>query len=374
MWKVTVSGLLAHKLRLALTALAIVLGVTFISGTLVLTDTLHATFTTLFGHIYQSVDFEVRGKAAFTGTTGTGAQRKAIPESLLGPVRAVPGVAAAQGTVGGYAQFVAPDGKAVSTGGAPTIGVSFDPNPKMSALTLVQGTAPTTSHDVVMDRGTATKYHFVVGDRVKVLLAGPAQTFTLTGIARFGTADNLAGATLAAFWLPTAQQLFDLPGQFNAIDVITTPGADQAAVQRGIAAVLPPGVEVVTGQTVADEQSNAINQALGFFSTALLVFAFISLFVGGFTIFNTFSIIVGQRTRELALLRIVEPAAGRSSARCSSRPGSWAWWPRSSASGSASSPPWASKPSCGPSASPSPPDRWSSRHGRWSPPWPSGSG
>ena len=305
MWKVTVSGLLAHKLRLALTALAIVLGVTFISGTLVLTDTLHATFTTLFGHIYQSVDFEVRGKAAFTGTTGNGTQRKAIPDSLLGPVRAVPGVAAAQGTVGGYAQFVAPDGKAVSTGGAPTIGVSFDPNPKMSALTLVQGTAPTTPHDVVMDRGTATKYHFVVGDRVKVLLAGPAQTFTLTGIARFGTADNLAGATLAAFWLPTAQQLFDLPGQFNAIDVITTPGADRATVQRGIAAVLPPGVEVVTGQTVADEQSNAINQALGFFSTALLVFAFISLFVGGFTIFNTFSIIVGQRTRELALLRIV---------------------------------------------------------------------
>jgi len=304
-WKVTVSGLLAHKLRLALTALAIVLGVTFISGTLVLTDTLHATFTTLFGHIYQSVDFEVRGKAAFTGTTGNGAQRKAIPDSLLAPVRAVPGVAAAQGTVGGYAQFVAPDGKAVSTGGAPTIGVSFDPDPKMSALTLVQGKTPTTPHDVVMDRGTATKYHFVVGDRVKILLAGPAQTFTLTGIARFGTADNLAGATLAAFWLPTAQQLFDLPGQFNAIDVVTVPGADRATVQRGIAAVLPPGVEVVTGQTVADEQTNAINQALGFFSTALLVFAFISLFVGGFTIFNTFSIIVGQRTRELALLRIV---------------------------------------------------------------------
>jgi putative ABC transport system permease protein len=305
MWKVTVSGLLAHKLRLALTAMAIVLGVTFISGTLVLTDTLHSTFTTLFGHIYQNIDFEIRGKAAFTGTSGNGTQRKAIPASLLVPVQAVPGVGAAEGTVGGYAQFVAPDGKAVTTGGAPTIGLSFDPVPKMSALTLVQGSAPTTPHDVVMDRGTATKYHFAVGDRVKVLLAGPSQTFTLTGIVRFGTADNLAGATLAAFWLPTAQQLFNLPGQFNAIDVITAPGADTATVQHAIAGVLPPGVEVVTGQTVADEQTNAINQALGFFSTALLVFAFISLFVGGFTIFNTFSIIVGQRTRELALLRIV---------------------------------------------------------------------
>jgi putative ABC transport system permease protein len=127
----------------------------------------------------------------------------------------------------------------------------------------------------------------------------------VSGIVKFGTADNLAGATLAAFDLPTAQNLFDLNGRYNAIDVLTTPGADKATVQHAIAATLPRGVEVVTGQTVANESSNTINQALGFFSTALLVFAFISLFVGGFTIFNTFSILVGQRTRELALLRIV---------------------------------------------------------------------
>jgi putative ABC transport system permease protein len=305
MWKVTISGLLAHKLRLALTALAIVLGVTFISGTLVLTDTLHSTFTTLFGHIYQNIDFEVRGKAAFTGNSGNTTARKAVPESLLSTVEHVPGVEAAEGTVTGYAQFVAPDGKAVTTGGAPTLGLSYSPNRAMSSLTLVQGAAPTTPQDVVMDRGTAEKYHFVVGDHVKVLLAGPSQTFTLTGIVRFGSANNLAGATLAAFWLPTAQHLFNLPGQFNAIDAIATPGANKATVQADIARALPPGVEVVTGQTVAAEQTNAINQALGFFSTALLVFAFISLFVGGFTIFNTFSIIVGQRTKELALLRIV---------------------------------------------------------------------
>src|SRR5271170_8052307 len=120
MWKVTISGLLAHKLRLALTALAIVLGVTFISGTLVLTDTLHSTFSTLFGHIYQNIDYEVRGKAAFTDSGNT-AGRKAVPESLLAKVESVPGVAAAEGTVSGYAQFVAPDGKAVTTGGAPSI-------------------------------------------------------------------------------------------------------------------------------------------------------------------------------------------------------------------------------------------------------------
>ena len=156
-----------------------------------------------------------------------------------------------------------------------------------------------------MDEGTARKYHFAVGDHVRILLAGPPQTFKITGVVRFGTSDNLAGATLAAFDLPTAQRLFDEVGRFDAIDVLATPGTDKAGLQHAIARVLPPGVEVVTGQTVANEQTSDINQALSFFSTALLVFAFISLFVGGFTIFNTFSIIVGQRTRELALLRIV---------------------------------------------------------------------
>jgi len=305
MWNVTIKGLLAHKLRLFLTGIAIVLGVTFVSGTFVLTDTLHNTFTSLFGHVYQSVDFQVRGKAAFAGNTGANAARKPVPQTLAATVGHVPGVAFAHGTVQGYAQFVAPDGKAVSTGGAPTLGVSFDPNPQLSSLRIVTGTAPTTSHQVAMDEATARKYHFHLGQSVEVLLSGPTQRFTICAFVRFGTADNLAGATLAAFSLPTAQRVLGAAGQYDAIDVLTAPGADKTTVQRAIAAVLPPGVEVVTGQTVANEASNAINQALGFFSTALLVFAFISLFVGAFTIFNTFSIIVGQRTRELALLRIV---------------------------------------------------------------------
>jgi putative ABC transport system permease protein len=307
MWKVTIKGLLAHKLRLVLTGIAIVLGVTFISGTFVLTDTLHNTFDTLFSHIYQNVDFEIRGTAAFTDNSagGNGAARKPIRASIVNDVRHAPGVSYAQGTVSGYAQFVARDGKAVSNGGAPTLGLSFDPNPQLSSLHLDHGRAPTTPNEVVMDEGTARKYHFGVGDHVRILLAGPPQTFTISGLVKFGTADNLAGATIAAFDLPTAQQLFGKTGHFDAIDVLAQPGADKATVEHAIAAVLPRGVEVVTGQTVANEQTNSINQALGFFSTALLVFAFISLFVGGFTIFNTFSIIVGQRTRELALLRIV---------------------------------------------------------------------
>jgi putative ABC transport system permease protein len=303
-WRVTIKGLLAHKLRLALTAIAIVLGVTFISGTFVLTDTLHNVFTSLFGTIYQNIDFQVRGVAQLT-TSGGNAVRNPIPESILPAVKGVSGVETAAGSVTGYAQFVSPDGTAIQSGGAPTIGLSFDPDPRLSALHVVQGGPPTTPHDVVMDEGTAQKYNFKVGEQVRILLPGPSQTFTITGIARFGTANNLAGATLAAFDLPTAQRLLDKVGQFDSINVVAAPGADKAAVQRDIARVLPRGVEVVTAQTVVNQTTSAIDQALGFFSTALLVFAFIALFVGAFTILNTFSIIVGQRTRELALLRIV---------------------------------------------------------------------
>jgi len=303
MWNVTIKGLLAHKLRLGLTALAIVLGVTFISGTFILTDTLHNTFTELFGNIYAKIDFQVRGVAQLG--SGGNAVRNELPESLLATVRGVPGVSAAEGQVTGYAQYIGHNGKAIRTGGAPTLGVSFVSDPRLSSLHLVAGGPPANPDDVVMDAGTAQKYDFSVGQQVRILTAGPTQTFTITGIAEFGTANNLAGATLAAFTLPTAQAIAQAAGKLDDINVVAAPGASKSAVQQAIAKVLPPGVQVVTGQTVVNESTSSIDQALSFFSTALLVFAFISLFVGGFTIFNTFSIIVGQRTRELALLRIV---------------------------------------------------------------------
>jgi putative ABC transport system permease protein len=305
MWRITIKGMLAHKLRLALTGLAIVLGVTFVSGTLVLTDTLHSTFTSLFNRVYQNVDLEVRGSAVFSNQSGGTAVRKPFSESLLSTVRAIPGVQFADGGVGGFAQYVAKNGKAVTTGGAPTIGLTFGQQRQLSSLKLIAGSGPRGPTQVAMDQGTAQKYGFHVGDRVEVLLPGAPQTFTISGIVRFGSANNLAGATITAFDLATSQRLFDKIGQLDTIDITVASGANKAAVERSIVAVLPRGVEVVTGQTVADENSSLINQALGFFSTALLVFAFISLFVGAFTIFNTFSIIVGQRTKELALLRIV---------------------------------------------------------------------
>jgi putative ABC transport system permease protein len=304
MRNVTLKGMLAHKLRLVLTGLAIVLGVTFISGTFVLTDTLHNTFSVLFSTVYQNIDFQVRGVPQL-GSSGGNAVRNELPESLLATVRRVPGVAAAEGDVQGYAQFVARDGKPIGTGSAPALGVNFDTDQQMSSLHIIAGGPPVTSDDVVMDAATASKYDFSVGQQVKILSAGAPRTFTISGIAEFGSAGNLAGASLAAFTLPTAQAVVQEPGQLDDIIVVTAPGANKPAVQRAMAAVLPTGVQVVTGQTVINENTSAISQELSIFNTALLVFAFIALFVGGFTIFNTFSITVGQRTRELALLRIV---------------------------------------------------------------------
>jgi putative ABC transport system permease protein len=309
MWRVTRNGLLARKLRLALTALAIVIGVTFVTGTLVLGDTLNRTFDNIVGTAYQHVSFEIRGKSTLTGMGAQGpdsiVNRRPIPQSILADVRRLPGVAFAYGSVAGYAQFIARDGSSIGNGGNSTLGYSFDPNPHLSPLTLVQGRAPRSADEVVMDKGTAAKYHFAVGDRVRMQLPNAPQTFTITGIIKFGNDDNLAGATLAGFYLPAAQVLFNSPGRYDTINVLAARGADNVTLQRAIARVLPPGVEVVSGQTIASELDRTVSSALSFLSTALLIFALISLFVGGFTIFNTFAITVGQRTRELALLRLV---------------------------------------------------------------------
>jgi putative ABC transport system permease protein len=301
---VTFRGLLAHKMRLALTALAIVLGVTFISGTFVLTDTLNSTFSNLFTSVYSKIDFQVRGVAQFG--SGASATRNSLPDSLLARVRGVPGVAGAYGNVEGYAQFIAPDGKPISSS-VGTVGVGWDTDKQISNLHLIAGNPPTAGNDVVMDAATAQSHGFKIGQQVRILGGGlkSAQAFTITGIAQFGNVDNLVGETLAAFTLPTAQRVVGETGLYDFIDIVAKPGADKAAVQHSIARVLPSDAEVVTGQTIINEDQTLVSQALSSLNTILLIFALISLFVGAFTIYNTFSIIVGQRTRELALLRVV---------------------------------------------------------------------
>jgi putative ABC transport system permease protein len=302
MWNATVKGLLSHKLRLALTALAIVLGVSFVSGTYVLTDTMNATFTQLFQDTTKGIDVVVQTKQTFGGQQGD--TRDPVPESLLQQIKRVEGVKIAEGSVNGFAQFIGKNGKAVTTGGAPTLGVSAGESPDLnSAFKLRSGRVPSGPNEVAVDARTASKQGFKVGDQVKVLSQGPAKTYTVSGIVGFGNADNLAGATLAVFDLKTAQQVLDSQGKFNEIDVVGQSGVTPAQLRDRIAAAVPSKYESITGADQAQRSAKEIQDGLGFFSTALLAFAGVALFVGAFLIFNTFSIIVAQRTRELALLR-----------------------------------------------------------------------
>lgn len=308
MFRATLKSLLARKLRLGLTALSIVLGIGFVAGTFVLTDTMNRAFDDLFAQVSSGTDVVVRATSAFTPTEpgaggGGGQQRDPLPEDLLATVRGVAGVRSADGSVSGYAQMVDPKtGDTIGGFGPPTIGANWNVTAN-AALTIRSGSAPAGPGQVAVDAATAREYALSVGESIKVLFQGPPERFTIVGVAGFGTADNLAGATLALFDTGTAQRVLGKEGVLDQIDVAADPGVTERELQTRIQDALPKGVEAVTSTAIADEQSKQLQDALGFFRTALLVFAFIALFVGAFIIFNTFSIIVAQRTRELALLR-----------------------------------------------------------------------
>ena len=305
MFRTALKGVAAHKVRLALTALAIILGVGFIAGTYILTDTMNAAFDGLFQQISKGVAVQVSGTPKFTSSVGgqdSGSAQR-VPASLVPTVAGVEGVRVADGTVGGYAQLVDKHGKAISTGGAPTLGTSWTSDKEMNSLTIRQGRPPETSSEIAVDAGTASKYNLKVGDTVTVLLQGPSMKAKIVGIVGFGKQDNLLGATLVVFDTATAQRVFNAPNQFDAIEVAADPGVSAVTLRDRIQAVLPAGFQAKTGQETAQTQSSDIKKALSFFTIALLVFADIALFVGAFIIYNTFSILVAQRTRELALLR-----------------------------------------------------------------------
>jgi putative ABC transport system permease protein len=308
MFKVTLKSLAGHKVRLALTAIAIVLGVSFMAGTFVLTDTVKHSFDNLFKEVNANVDVVVQGRAPY-GTGGFqsfGQNRPPVPTSVLASVRSVPGVRDAQPVIQGQVTLIKPDGKALTKHGPPTLGVSWNPDRALSALRLVAGRAPAAADEIVIDRGTMNSQHWSVGQMVRIITPNaPPQPFRVTGIVTFGSQNSLLGATLIAFPLPTAEQLLMKPGFVQQISVAVQPGADVNTVISNVDRVLPANLQAVSGATAAQEQANQVNQFIGIFNTFLLTFALIALFVGAFLIANTFSILMGQRTRELALLRAV---------------------------------------------------------------------
>ena len=307
MFKATIRSLLAHKLRLVLTALAVVLGVGFIAGTYVLTDTMNAAFDELFEDTARGIDVYVRDASNFEAQFG--GSREPIDESVLDTVESVDGVEAAAGSVGGYAQLIDPEGAAITPGGAPTLGFNWTPEP-LNPMSLNDGTAPEGPDEVVIDAKTADDHAFKVGDPVMVITLQAPREFTISGIAGFGDEDSLGGATITLFDTPTSQELFDKQGKFDAVEAAAEDGLSEAELRNRIESALPDGVVTDTAADVTDEQAEAIQEGLGFFNTALLVFAAVALFVGAFLIFNTFSITVAQRTREFALLRALG-ASGR---------------------------------------------------------------
>ena len=301
MWRATIAGLRAHKLRLLLTALSVVLGVAFVVGTLILSDTIRNTFDQLFSGVYGKISVQVRDPSPVKDQQGN-KTFVPMPVSILDTVRALPGVNAVEGNVAGFAQLVDKKGKAIAPQ-APTIGTSYGSVREISGFTLSQGHGPQRDGEVVIDKGTADKYGFGVGDNVKILFQGAPERFDVVGIVKFGRANGLAGATIAQFDLATAQRVLNRVGEFDSVDMLAAPGTSATSLKAAVGKHLPAGYEAVTGTELAKENANQINKALSFFTTFLLVFALISLFVGSFIILNTFSILVAQRTRELALLR-----------------------------------------------------------------------
>ncbi len=312
MLRATFRSLLARKLRLLLSATAVVLGVSFVSGALILTDTLGQVFDDLFASVSSRTAVEVRGTAPFESSAQDGPQaRRPVPAELLPRLRAVDGVAAAVGDVSGYAIIIRPDGKPVTRGRAPSFGLAYDTEPKTSAFTLRSGAAPSSAGQVAVDAGTAKAEDYAIGQRITVLTQKGRSDYAISGIFGFGANDNLAGASIIAFAPPTAQRVLGTDGELETIRLAADDGVSQAELRDRVRRVLPPGTEAITGKASADESASAIKEGLSFFNTFLLVFAGVALFVGAFLIFNTFTILVAQRSRELALLRALGASRGQ---------------------------------------------------------------
>lgn len=310
MLRATLRSLAAHKLRLLLSGVAVVLGVAFVAGTLVFTDTLQRTFDQLFTQ--TDTDVVVTPKQAFDDTSGLGGVTATLPADLVPTVRAVDGMAKAEGFVFATGvTIIGSDGEPVGVMGAPAFGSNWSQDPDLSPYRLTEGRGPTSDGEVAIDSQSADTGDLAVGDEVTLITSGPRVTATLVGIFRYGTSGNLAGASIAAFSTPVAQRLLLPEPGFTSIEGMAEPGVTQEQLALRVSAAVPAGVKVQTGAEVADEQAAAVSEGLQFINIFLLVFAFVALFVGTFLILNTFSMLVAQRTRELALLRAVGATRGQ---------------------------------------------------------------
>ena len=301
MFRFALKALRTRKLRSVLTGIAILLGTAMIAGTFILTDQVSGAFDDIFKKANEGTDVILTQKTAFDTQQQ---QPGPLPESLVATVQKVPGVARAEGQIGGLGALVV-NGKYVGpTTGAPPL-VFSTPSERFNSNTIVSGTFPAKHGDVAIDKGLADREKINVGQRVGLTTRVGQQPVTVSGIFKFGDANSIGGATLTAITLQDAQDWYDRKGQVSTILVAADSGVTPTDLASRVQAAVPANVLVETGTANATRQSGDINDNLGFLKQFLFVFAVIALLVGAFIIFNVFSITVAQRIRELAMLRTV---------------------------------------------------------------------
>ncbi|MEV4228850.1 FtsX-like permease family protein [Streptomyces bobili] len=303
MFRTALRNVLAHKARLLMTVLAVMLGVAFVSGTLVFTNTISEAFQKSSAKGFGQVDVAVTAESQDDEGDRIG-KTPELTQALLDRSAKVPGAGSAIGVVGGFTAIADKDGKLVG-GGFQSQGGNYwgDKDPR---YTLKEGTAPRGPGQIALDSETARRAGYEVGDTVRLSIDGPVLSPEITGIFTTDDGNVAAGGSLTLFDTATAQQLFGKTGTYDEIDVKAAAGTSQTALKAALDKALPKDlVETTTGKQLADDQAEAISASTSGLRQGLLVFAGIALFVGTFIIANTFTMLVAQRTKELALLRAV---------------------------------------------------------------------
>ncbi|CAK7288065.1 ABC transporter permease [Streptomyces misionensis] len=303
MFRTALRNVLAHKARLLMTVLAVMLGVAFVSGTLVFTNTVSDAFQNSSAKGFDQVDVAVQPQYQDSKGDKVG-KTPDLTQAMLDTAGKVPGAASATGVVGGFTAVADKHGKLVG-GDWQSRGGNYW-GAKDARYPLIAGHAPHGRNEVLLDSKSAERAGYKVGDTVRLSVDGPVLTPTVAGIFTTDDGNVTAGGSLALFDTPTAQALFGKNGTYDEIDVKAKPGTGQAALKAQLDRALPAHqVKTTTGKKLADDQAKTIADGMSSMKTGLLVFAGIALFVGTFIIANTFTMLVAQRTKELALLRAV---------------------------------------------------------------------
>jgi putative ABC transport system permease protein len=298
---VALKGLLGRKFRTALTAFAIVLGVAMISGSFVLTDTLGKTFDDIYDESYQATDAVISSEEAVNTGDDT-PEAPAFAADVLSEVESLPGVRLAQGSIEDEARLVDESGNPVGRGGT-AVGVDPSADQSLNPVQLVAGMWPRGDGQVAIDKATAEKQHFELGETVGAFADGPLHRYRVSGIVRFGSVDSIGAATITVFDLATAQRLFDKQDKLDLIRVQAKEGVSDAELLGQIRPLLSDTTQVKSAAAQASSDSKDVQAGLDLIKYFLLGFGGIALFVGSFVIANTLAITVAQRMRELATLR-----------------------------------------------------------------------